>query len=247
MITPKIATLAILTSVLVAQSATAAISLDRTRVVFDGGAKSISLSISNQNKQLPYLAQAWVEDDQGKKILAPLTVLPPLQRVEPGKKSQVRLQALPAVSALPQDRETLYYFNLREIPPKSDKANTLQIALQTRIKLFYRPTALRMQQNSAPVQEQLTLTRQGDRYMVNNPTGYFITLIDGAASKKGPSLDKFKPLMVAPKSSGELSVSATSLGNSPVLTYVDDFGGRPLLSFACSGSSCRVTPGKSQG
>ncbi len=31
---------------------------------------------------------------------------------------------------LPQDRETVYYFNLREIPPKSNKPNTLQIALQ---------------------------------------------------------------------------------------------------------------------
>jgi P pilus assembly chaperone PapD len=48
----------------------------------------------------------------------------------------VKVQALPAAKSLPQDRETVYYFNLREIPPRSDKANTLQIALQTRIKLF---------------------------------------------------------------------------------------------------------------
>lgn len=225
--------------------ADAAIALDRTRVIIDGGAKSVSLSISNQNQQLPYLAQAWIEDEQGKKITSPLTVLPPLQRVEPGKKSQIKLQTLPAIDALPQDRESLYYFNLREIPPKSDKANTLQIALQTRIKLFYRPAALRIRQNSAPVQDQLTLTRSGDRYTVNNPTGYYITLIDGAASKQGKSLENFKPLMLAPKSSGELNVPAVQLGNSPVLTYVDDFGGRPSLSFHCSGNSCQVIPDKS--
>ncbi|WP_223346554.1 fimbria/pilus periplasmic chaperone, partial [Escherichia coli] len=40
------------------------------------------------------------------------------------------------------DRESLFYYNVREIPPKSGKANTLQIALQTRIKLFWRPKAL---------------------------------------------------------------------------------------------------------
>lgn len=37
--------------------AQAAVSMDRTRVIFDGSQKSISLNISNNNKQLPYLAQ----------------------------------------------------------------------------------------------------------------------------------------------------------------------------------------------
>ena len=31
----------------------AAIALDRTRVIFDGDQKTVSLNISNQNKQLP--------------------------------------------------------------------------------------------------------------------------------------------------------------------------------------------------
>ncbi|WP_153070434.1 fimbria/pilus periplasmic chaperone, partial [Escherichia coli] len=83
-----------------------------------------------------------LEDEQGNKIQSPLVVLPPVQRIEPGKPSQIKIQALPAAKQLPQDRETLYYFNLREIPPKSNKPNTLQIALQTRIKLFYRPAAI---------------------------------------------------------------------------------------------------------
>ncbi|MDP4360542.1 fimbria/pilus periplasmic chaperone, partial [Escherichia coli] len=89
-----------------------------------------------------YLAQGWIENAQGEKITEPFTVLPPVQRVEPGAKSQVKIQALPSVASLPQDRESVYYFNLREIPPKSDKPNTLQLALQTRIKLFYRPKAI---------------------------------------------------------------------------------------------------------
>lgn len=84
---------------------------------------------------------------------------------------------------LPQDRESLYYFNLREIPPKSDKPNTLQIALQTRIKLFYRPTAIvpSRADMATPWQEQLTLTRQGDGYQVNNPTPYYITIVDAGS------------------------------------------------------------------
>ncbi len=87
------------------------------------------------------------------KITSPLIVLPPVQRLEPGKSSQMKIEALPDVK-LPQDRESLFYFNMREIPPKSDKPNTLQIALQTKIKLFYRPEAIAPQQNSAPWQEK---------------------------------------------------------------------------------------------
>ncbi|WP_394852792.1 fimbria/pilus periplasmic chaperone [Serratia marcescens] len=228
---------------ILAPMAQAAIALDRTRVIFDGSQKSVSLNVSNQNKQLPYLAQGWIEDEQGNKIQGPLTVLPPVQRIEPGKPSQVKIQALPAAKTLPQDRETVYYFNLREIPPKSSKPNTLQIALQTRIKLFYRPAAIAIDTNAPPPQEQLTLSKQGDKYVVNNPTPYYVTLVD-AGSKKGAGVKGFEPMMVPPKGSLPLTVSAASVGNSPVLTYVNDYGGRPQLSFSCVSSVCKVVPEK---
>ncbi|MBH3093039.1 fimbria/pilus periplasmic chaperone [Serratia ureilytica] len=224
--------------------AQAAIALDRTRVIFDGSVQSVSLSVSNQNKQLPYLAQGWLEDEQGNKIQSPLTVLPPVQRIEPGKPSQVKIQALPAAKMLPQDRETLYYFNLREIPPKSSKPNSLQIALQTRIKLFYRPAAIAPERNAAPWQEQLTLSKQGDKYVVNNPTPYYVTIIDAASRKGAEGAKGFEPLMVPPQGSLPLTVSTGSVGNSPVLTYINDYGGRPQLSFNCAGAVCKVVPEK---
>ncbi|HFF8948030.1 fimbria/pilus periplasmic chaperone [Serratia marcescens] len=241
-----LATTALLTGAL-APTAQAAIALDRTRVIFDGSVQSVSLSVSNQNKQLPYLAQGWLEDEQGNKIQSPLTVLPPVQRIEPGKPSQVKIQALPAAKQLPQDRETLYYFNLREIPPKSDKPNSLQIALQTRIKLFYRPAAIAPESNAAPWQEQLTLSKQGDKYVVNNPTPYYVTIVDAASRKDAEGVKGFEPFMVPPKGSMPLTVSAASVGGSPVLTYINDYGGRPKLSFSCNGSSCTVVPEKNQG
>ncbi|EMH4138340.1 fimbria/pilus periplasmic chaperone [Serratia marcescens] len=241
-------TFAPLLGALLAPQVQAAIALDRTRVVFDGGQNSVSLNISNQNKQLPYLAQGWLEDEQGNKIQSPLVVLPPVQRVEPGKPSQVKIQALPAAKQLPQDRETLYYFNLREIPPKSDKPNTLQIALQTRIKLFYRPAAVMptQAQMATPWQEQLTLSKQGDKYQVNNPTPYYVTLVDAGSRKGGVGLKGFEPLMVPPKGNASLNVNASALGSNPVLTYINDYGGRPQLTFNCSGNACQVAPEKSK-
>lgn len=241
----------VLTSVLASgllasQWAQAAISLDRTRIIFDGGQNSISLNINNNNKQLPYLAQGWIDNAEGKKITSPLVVLPPVQRIEPGKSSQVKIEALPAINALPQDRESLFYFNLREIPPRSDKPNTLQIALQTRVKLFYRPKALKADKNGAPWQEQLTLTKQGERVMVKNPTPYYVTIINASATanQAGTKGKEFSPLMVAPFAEVALGVNASILGAKPVLTYINDYGGRPALTFQCQGQQCHVTPEK---
>ncbi|WP_460150820.1 fimbria/pilus periplasmic chaperone [Pseudomonas sp. S3_A03] len=226
------------------QSASAAVGLDRTRVIFDGGKQATSVNITNNNTQLPYLAQGWIEDEAGQKITTPLIVLPPVQRLEPGTQSQVKVQALPAARLLPQDRETVYYFNLREIPPRSDKSNTLQIALQTRIKLFYRPQAIEPSQQdlSNPWQEKLTLTRAGDHYIVNNPTPYYVTLVDARSTKDGKTVAGFEPMMVAPKDSLKLKPTATALGTAPYLSYVNDYGGRPLLAFTCRGETCQVAP-----
>lgn len=72
--------------VLCSLSATAAVSLDRTRIIVEAKTPSVSLTIANESHQLPYLAQGWIEDQQGRKINSPFTVLPPVQRIEAGDK-----------------------------------------------------------------------------------------------------------------------------------------------------------------
>jgi P pilus assembly chaperone PapD len=232
-----------LSGLITMQQAMGAIALDRTRIIYNGTEKSVSLNISNENQQLPYLAQGWLENAQGIKVTSPLIILPPVQRVEPGAKSAIKVQALPAVNMLPQDRESLFYFNLREIPPRSEKANVLQIALQTRIKLFYRPKGIIPSQAdiATPWQEKLILKRQGDSYQVLNPTPYYVTIVNAAASKNGSSVANFKPVMIEPLASATLSGSASALGHAPVVTYVNDYGGRPALQFSCAGDTCTAT------
>lgn len=237
-------TLSVAATLLLIPAAHSAISLDRTRVVFPDHVKSVSLSVNNHNKSLPYLAQGWIEDVNGRKLEAggPLTLLPPVQRIEPGGKSQVKIQATPGLSLLPQDKETLFYLNLREIPPKSNKPNTLQIALQTRIKLFYRPDALTRLAAEQKFQEKLTLSRSGDIYTVYNPTPFYITLI--GAKAKGEPVKGFETMMVAPKGSAKLGGKASELGSNPVLIYVNDYGGMPSLTFRCDGNQCQVDESK---
>lgn len=220
---------------LTAQAGQAAIALDRTRAIFDGHEKAISLNIRNDNPRLPYLAQAWLEDLQGNRINSPLMAVPPVQRVEPGSKSQIRVSSLPDVAKLPQDRESVFYFNVREIPPRSEKPNVMQVALQTKIKLFYRPEGIMPAQNEI-WQEKLVLTQTGNGYKIDNPTPYYVTVIGLSGAPK--SADKaFKTVMIEPKSS--VSVKSGHYA-TPYLSYINDYGGRPALKFVCAGATCHA-------
>ncbi|CAG9435970.1 TPA: fimbrial biogenesis chaperone [Providencia alcalifaciens] len=215
----------------------AAVSLDRTRAIFNGGEKTMTLNISNDNNQLPYLAQAWIENERQEKITTgPIIVTPPVQRLEPGEKSMVRLSSTSEINNLPQDRESVFYFNLREIPPKSDKANVLQIALQTKIKLFYRPDSIKAKPNVV-WQEQLVLSKTASGYTIDNPTPYYVTVIGLGGSKKQAEEGEFEPMMLAPKSSKIIKSGSYS---TPYLSYINDYGGRPVLQFSCSGDRCTV-------
>ncbi|EFC1642169.1 molecular chaperone [Escherichia coli] len=216
-------------------AAQAAISLDRTRAIFNGGEKSMTLNVANDNKQLPYLAQAWIENEKQEKIITgPIVVTPPVQRLEPGAKSMIRLASTPDISKLPQDRESLFYFNLREIPPKSDKANVLQIALQTKIKLFYRPKAIEAKPNSV-WQDQLVLNKTSGGYRIENTTPYYVTVIGLGGSEKQAKEGEFGAVMLAPKSTQTVK---SGIYKTPYLSYINDYGGRPVLQFNCSGDRC---------
>ncbi|EFI4076530.1 fimbria/pilus periplasmic chaperone [Escherichia coli] len=218
-------------------SAQASVTPDRTRLIFNESDKSISVTLRNNDPKLPYLAQSWIEDEKGNKISSPLTVLPPVQRIDSMMNGQVKVQGMPDINKLPADRESLFYFNVREIPPKTNKANTLQIALQTRIKLFWRPKALENVSMKNPWQYKVTLTRNGQEFTVNNPTPYYVIFSNASTQKNGNPAAGFSPIVMSPKTSAPLNVK---MGSVPVLTYVNDYGARMLLFFTCNGNSCQV-------
>ncbi|CNH07304.1 fimbrial chaperone protein [Yersinia thracica] len=215
----------------------AAVGLDRTRAIFNADNKSLTLNISNENKQLPYLAQVWLEGEHQQKLVqGPLVVTPPVQRLEPGMKSMLRVSSTPDAKQLPQDRESLFYFNLREIPPRSDQPNVLQIALQTKIKLFYRPKGI-VAAPGAVWQDQLILHEEGGGYRIENPTPYYITIIGLAGSQRQSENEAFDVVMVSPKSNYQVKIGHYA---TPYLTYINDYGGRPVLKFSCTGGNCVV-------
>ncbi|MBP6345864.1 MAG: molecular chaperone [Neisseriaceae bacterium] len=230
--------------VLISSAAQAAITIDRTRVVYSGNMNSVSINLSNDNKELPFLAQTWLEDINYQKISSPLVALPPLQRMEPGSKSVIRVTTLPEAESLPQDRESLFFFNVREIPPKSDRSNVLQLALQTRVKLFYRPTAI-VPKRGTVWQEQLTFQRANNQLTVQNPTPFYIVMTGFAndfRAQGGKDLPGFGGLMLAPFATEIISLKAP-VPTTFVLDYINDYGGHPELKFVCDAQqNCVAQP-----
>lgn len=223
--------------------ALAALSVDRSRLIFNEGDKSVSMEISNNNNESPYLAQVWLEDELENKIKGTFTILPPLQRIEPDGKTSIRLQPLPDLSTLPQDRESLYYLNIREIPTKNNKENVLTLALQLRLKVFYRPAALKIAhpEGHYPGIETVTLKKKDGGYTLVNPTSYYLTFTAIRDSQKGAALPGFDPVMVSPKSTAELALKGQLPGASPVLMLVDDYGGPMRVTFNCTQAHCSVS------
>lgn len=217
--------------------APAAINVDRTRIVMSSSDKSLAITLTNESKDVPFLAQSWIEEANGKRSETYLLALPPLQRIDGGKKAQVRIMALPGMESLPKDRETLFYYNIREVPPKSDKANVLQIAMQSRLKLFWRPESIKKATN-VRTEEQLTIERNAKEIIIKNPTPYYITLAYLGVDNKG-SFSGFDSIMLAPFSSQTFN-SGYFNGNELNVGYIDDFGGLKINIYHCAGTLCSI-------
>lgn len=220
----------------------AAVSLDRTRAIYPSNEKVVTININNDNKKYPFLAQVWIEDEHGRKVTSPMLALPPLQRINAGQKAVVNITTVPGAEALPTDRESIFYFNLREIPPKSDKKNVMQITLQSKIKLFYRPEAI-VREKGNIWQNELIVRKSNNKIIIDNPTPFYITvsqLLTESKKKGGKIIKGFEPMMIAPKSTVNVNAAINSMNNF-VLTYINDYGGYIDLLFSCNnGTVCRV-------
>lgn len=126
-------------------------------------------------------------------------ITPPLFSMQGKKENTLRI--INATNhQLPGDRESLFWVNVKAIPAmeKDQKnENTLQLAIISRIKMFYRPTHLAMAPEEAPA--MLRFRRSGSKLTLINPTPYFITVTNMKAGNSN-----LPNTMVPPK--GEVSV-----------------------------------------
>lgn len=122
-----------LLGMLMATQAAASISLNATRIVFDGDHKEANITVRNGNQDV--LIQSWVDMNDASGSRAPFAVTPPLARVF--AKEQQLLRILYEGKGMPTDRESVVWLNVQEIPKASETENTLQLAIRQRIKIFF--------------------------------------------------------------------------------------------------------------
>ncbi len=143
----------------------ASVILHGTRVVFPGDQAEVTLKITNTGAR-PALVQAWLDNgdppDAPGATDVPFVVAPSLTRMEAGGGQTLRI--LHSGQALPADRESLFWINVLDIPPKTEvpeareeTSGALALALNTRIKLMYRPKGLPGQARDAPAQLQWSI------------------------------------------------------------------------------------------
>lgn len=209
----------------------ATVSPDRTRIIFNASAKSVTVRLTNQSKTDPYLAQSWIEDKEGKKTREFISPIPPLLRIEPDEQAQVRLMAQQNLSRLPADRESLFYYNMREIPPKAEQKNVMQIAMQSRLKLFWRPKAIELKEGQFVPLDKVVISRSSDGLQLKNPSPYYITV--GYIGLNGKTLlPGAESVMVEPF--GQATQKLKNLPAEFQIGYIGDYGGLEMFKVNCN-------------
>lgn len=201
-VTLTIATLAYAT---LSPLAAASVTLGATRLIYNESNDSISLSVNDDDKT-PYLVQSWVSTyanaaESGKPAALtevsniPFIVTPPLFKMESGDSNTLNIVKT-SQSTLPNDRESIFYLNVKAIPGKvKDNNSSIMISVKSSLKLFYRPAQIEGDK-AANAWAQLSFQQQGKSLIAKNPTPYYITFYELVAD--GNKINEPQNSMVAP-------------------------------------------------
>lgn len=213
-----------MSSLLFAAHAMAVVNVDRTRIVFNAGESSQTLNLKN-GAEYPSVVQIWSDDGdlmQSPELsTAPIFAMPPMMKLAPDEQRAIRL-VLTSRQSLPEDRESLYWLNIYQIPALTRHTGGAEqkilLPLRLRLKVFVRPAAL-----GAPKLEDVQKLRfvVHDRQLtVENPTAWYMSLRLQVANKV-----KVDDVLVAPFGSFTLPLTQpVKVGESVTYEVFDDNG-----------------------
>lgn len=230
---------------LISQSSLADIVINGTRVIYPEKEKEVNVRLTNEGTR-PLLVQSWLDkgaaQESPENINVPFIINPPVSRIDAKKGQVLRISYLKG--DLPKDRESIFYLNVLEVPPKmkaqaADKksesdaavkvdetsASRLQLAFRTRIKLFWRPDSVAAQ----PMAEQV---KKIDWKIINGASGWAVKAVNNSPYYFTFSQIKVdgQPIavgMVAPMSSAEFSPASKTekpAGSKIEFSWINDYG-----------------------
>lgn len=168
---------------LAAQPAEAGVVITGTRVIFPAQEREVTLRLTN-TAQKPVLVQSWIDDGDARSTPAqatavPFVLRPPVFRMNADSGQALRI--LHTGQPMPEDRESVYYLNVLEVPAAGAEADQahLQLIIRSRLKVFYRPKGLSAA-GAAKAASQLvwTASRAGSGWVLEarNPTAYHVSI-----------------------------------------------------------------------
>ncbi|MCW4438858.1 fimbria/pilus periplasmic chaperone [Vibrio splendidus] len=190
--------------------------LNRTRVVYTDDLTH-DLIVTNNSDNL-YGAQVWIENLDSS-ISKNFVVAPQLFKINPGDNQIMRMYRTNL--SLDNDRESLFWINVQEIPQKSNNESSgLVMAFRNKIKLLYRPNAISKDRYES--ESKMTWTLKGEKLTIKNPTPYYFAI-------SNVKLDGKKNVTVSRRPTRPFSKTVFDLGgfrdfNSLEVETIDDYG-----------------------
>ncbi|MDM2797554.1 MULTISPECIES: molecular chaperone [Citrobacter] len=200
-----------------------------TRIIYPASQSEVQVTLKNKDNDKRYLVQSWVSNIDDSK--APFVITPPIYKLDENRQTLLHVVYTGNKTALPQDRESLFMANVKSvsaIPEELRDNNTLQFAIKTKLKLFYRPASLK-ESEAKTAWQSLQFSRSQNQLVVKNPTPFYVTFgqltVAGKAIKS--TVDQHSPsaltMMVAPFAEQRFPLSSGAKGDV-AWTAINDFG-----------------------
>lgn len=188
----------------------AGFAISSNRVIYNESVRESSLILANIN-EYPVVVQTWVDNGVGypDQSTAPFIVLPAIFKMN--SKGIQTIRIIHNGNTMPQDRESVFWLNLYEIPGKTEQQVTrseesrarLDLAMNTQLKVFYRPKSLKtmdVDQISAKIKFSIKEMNGHKILVCDNPTPYYLSFINIILKQEDKSykVQNQVDLMVAP-------------------------------------------------
>ena len=213
--------------------ASGSVVVNGTRVIYPGQAREKTVRITNQD-HFSNVVQAWVDIDDPvstpETADAPFLVNPAVSRLAFGSGQTLRI--IYTGAGLPQDRESLFYLNILQIPPRNTAhadRDQMLLMLRNRLKMFYRPESVAGNSGQLPEKLQFSLANVGTSWQVrvHNPTGFYASF-GSAVLEVGDHRLPLQPVMVEPFGNAEWALPDPGLLSDGVVQLraqlINDYG-----------------------
>lgn len=200
----------------------------QSRIIYHEEDKEQSLMLANTN-EYPVIVQTWIDRGEGnpETVNIPFISIPPVFRMEPSDIKGVRI--IYNKDKLPDNKESLFWFNIYEIPPEKkefNSENSVLITMNTQIKLFFRPETI----NTIPeeVVEKITCKKINNTNIeCYNPSLIHLSVINLKIMTDDNKIKEVSgnDLILPPLSSKKLTIDAMHGSiKKMIVMYVNDNG-----------------------